>query len=294
MTHGPPGAPTVSVIVPVYNGETTIGDCIRSLLRLEYPRDFLEIIVVDNASTDRTRAVLEEFRDRIRVLNQSRRGPAAARNFGIRSATGECTAFTDADCVVEPDWLRHLLPSLSDPAVGIVGGDILALGPCNRIERFGEKYQDNRRAIEEFVPPYAITMNWASRKTVLEEAGLFDEGLLRGQDVDLAYRIRAAGYRLVYCRDARVFHRNASTLRGLAAKGFLHGQATVMVLNKAARLALAPARRPLATERRILRNAGRWLAGPDRFDCLCEVVFDFGKAAGEIAAEIALWRSRLA
>lgn len=284
MTHESPSAPTVSVIVPVYNGAATIGDCIRALLRLEYPTSGLELIVVDNGSTDETRAVLEEFRDRIRILDQPKRGAAAARNTGIRNATGACIALTDADCVVEADWLRHLLPPLADPAVGIVGGEILSVRPCNRIALFGEKYQDNRRAIEEFVPPYAITMNWASRRAVLEDAGLFDEALLRGQDVDLAYRVGAGGHRLVYCREARVFHRSESTFRGLFAKGFLHGQAAVMVLAKAGRLGLAPARRPLATERRILRTSGRWLAGPDRFDRLCEVVFDLGKAAGEIAA----------
>ena len=78
--------------------------------------------------------------------------------------------------------------------------------------------------------------------TVLVEMGLFDEALIRGQDVDLAYRIQAGGYRLVYCHEARVFHRNASTLWGLLAKGVLHGRATV-IRSWPRRLALASSRR---------------------------------------------------
>jgi glycosyltransferase involved in cell wall biosynthesis len=292
MTTDMPGMSTASVIIPVYNAEATIGECIRSLLSLEYPKDRLELIVVDNASTDRTRMILEGFGNQIRILSQVKRGAAAARNTGIRQASGACIAFTDADCKVEPGWLRHLLPPLGDPAVGITGGEILSARPCNRIELFGEKLHDHQRAMKEFVTPYAITMNWASRRAVLEEVGLFDEGLLRGQDVDLAHRIRADGYRLVYCPDAKVFHRNESTFRGLLVKGFLHGRARVMTLDKAARLAHAPVRRPLATERRVLRNCRRCLTGPDRFDHFCAVVFDLGKVAGESAALIAIWRSQ--
>jgi cellulose synthase/poly-beta-1,6-N-acetylglucosamine synthase-like glycosyltransferase len=280
MIVGSLGLPTVSVIVPVYNGEATIADCVRSLLRLDYPRDRLELIVVDNDSTDRTRAVLEEFRTHLRILNRATRGPSAARNTGIVNATGECIAFTDADCVVESDWLRHLLPPLSDPTVGIVGGEIRSRRPCNAIELFGEKVHDHRRAIEEFVPPYAVTMNWASRRAVLLNVGLFDEALIRGEDVDLAFRIQAAGYRLVYCRKARIFHRNPATLRALFKKGFLHGRAAVPELGKAGSPALA--RRLLRTGQRVLRNSRRWLAGPDRFDCFYEMVFDLGKATGEI------------
>jgi cellulose synthase/poly-beta-1,6-N-acetylglucosamine synthase-like glycosyltransferase len=282
--------PTASVVVAVRNGAASIEACVRSLLCLDYPRDRLELIVVDNASTDHTRVVLGRYRDRIRILDESVRGSSAARNTGIRHATGECIAFTDADCVVEPDWLRHLLPPLACPTVGIVGGEILALRPCNRIELFGEKLHDHRHAIEQSVPPAAISMNWASRRSVLEEVGRFDETLLRGEDVDLAFRIHAAGYSVVYCREARIYHRNPSSFGALLRKGFLHGRARVLVLTKAAHLALAPARKPLATERRILRTSRRCLTGPSRFDALCQVAFDLGKAAGELATLVAVRR----
>ncbi len=279
--------PTVSVVVPVLNGRATVAECISSLLRLDYEPDRLELIVVDNSSTDGTAAVLAEHRGRIRILHETVRGSSAARNTGIAAATGECIAFTDADCIVQPDWLRHLIPPLEDAGVGIAGGEIRSIQPCNRIELFGERLHDHRQAIEVFVPSYAITMNWASRRDVLEQAGLFDVALLRGADAELALRIRGAGYRIVYCPGARIFHRNPPTLRRLFAKGMLHGRSTVGVMGKAAPLGLAPPRRPLGTERRILRHAGRLLTGPDRFDQLCQVVFDSGKAVGETKTVIA-------
>src|SRR6188474_2967712 len=175
--------PAVSVVVPVYNGQATLLPCLHSLLQLRYPADRMELIVVDNASTDATAAILEGVRDQLRVLREDKRGPAAARNRGIRAARGDCIALTDADCVVDPDWLAELVRPLADPEVGISGGRIRSVQPCNRIERFGERIHDHRRALEELVPPYAISMNWASRRAVLLDVGLFDETLLRDEDV---------------------------------------------------------------------------------------------------------------
>src|SRR5262245_61536984 len=104
----------VSVIVPVFNGEKTLAACVESLLALKYPANDLELIVVDNASTDRTAEILALYRDRIRVVSENERGPAAARNNGLRAATHEIVAMTDADCVVDCDWLRFLVEPLQD------------------------------------------------------------------------------------------------------------------------------------------------------------------------------------
>ena len=102
--------------------------------------------------------------------------------------------------------------------VGIVGGRILSRQPANRIELFGEKIHDHQKAIEVYQPPYAISMNWASPRSVLLEESLFDETFLRCEDVDLSQRIEQAGYDLVYQHSAIVFHRNEHTLAGPCAK----------------------------------------------------------------------------
>ncbi len=193
-----PQSPLVSVVVPAWNAQETIEECVRSLLAQSYPRDRLEIIVVDNGSSDATRERLAPFEDSIAILSEATRGAAAARNAGIRHASGEIVAFTDSDCTVDEHWLTELVWPLSDLTVGVVGGPILARRPAGEAELFGEAIHDHAAAMLVCAPPYAVTMNWASRAEVLAEVGLFDEALRRAQDGDLAYRVLTAGYRLGY------------------------------------------------------------------------------------------------
>jgi GT2 family glycosyltransferase len=227
----------VSVVVPAYNAESTLADCIGSLLRLHYSREQVEFIFVDNASTDRTRTILGSYHGQITVLFENKRGAAAARNAGLRHARGEIIAFIDADCVADPDWLKNLILPLHDPKVGIVGGRILAQEPTNKIEAFGETIHDHNLSINAWKPPYAMTANWSSPLAVLESVGLFDEKFLRGQDCDLSYRIVQAGYKLVYQPEAVVYHKNKKTVSGLFMEGCTHGFHSVQ-LNKKHRVFL--------------------------------------------------------
>jgi glycosyltransferase involved in cell wall biosynthesis/SAM-dependent methyltransferase len=286
--HGAGHDPEVTIVVPVFNGAASIESCIRSILELGYPRGRMEVIVVDNGSTDGTASILDGYRTDVRILRESRRGAGAARNRGILEARGRLIAFTDADCTVDRDWLAHLLPPLSEADVGIVGGQILALRPCNRIERFGERIHDHRRAIEDFSPGYAITMNWASRASVLREVGLFDAGLMRGQDVNLAHRIQQAGYRLAYSPQARVYHRNERSLFGLFREGFVHGHHNVRVHREDG--AFLPYHRLRVLSpwlfRQIGRDVVRGLKGEEPFESFCAVVFNTGKALGQTTGEI--------
>jgi len=118
------------------------------LLQLEEHIGAIEIVVVDNNSTDATLRHLKQYEGRIRILHEQRRGSSAARNCGIVQARGKILAFTDADCIVHSGWLSNLIPPLADPLVGASGGRILSHEPCNWIEKFGEIMHDHRRAIE--------------------------------------------------------------------------------------------------------------------------------------------------
>jgi cellulose synthase/poly-beta-1,6-N-acetylglucosamine synthase-like glycosyltransferase len=276
--------PSASVVVAAYDAADFIGDCLRSLLALDYPEELLELIVVDNDSRDGTAAVVRGLGPRITLLHESRRGAAAARNRGIASARGDIVAFTDADCVVERSWLRRLVAALADPAVGIAGGRIRALRPCSRIAELGELVHDHAAAIRSR-PAYAITMNWASPKAVLERVGRFDQSLLRCQDVELSYRIVRAGYRLAYVEEAVVHHRNRSTLRALLREAHLHGRGALAVRRiHADYLAGFPA--PPRYPRRILGDLRRLRDLRSFETALFLLVFDLGKISGEIRGEI--------
>lgn len=215
--------PKVSVIVPVYNSENKLESCIQSILNADYPEGKKEIIFVDNASNERTKNILDLYKDIINILYENKRGAAAARNRGILNSTGEVIAFTDSDCVVDEKWLLRIVEPLVDDNVGIAGGRILAKKPCNNIEKFGEKIHDHKKAIIDAKIPYVITMNWASRSSVLKKMGLFNEDLIRCQDIDLSRKIFYEGYKIVYVNDAVIYHSNRKTLSALFYQGYIHG-----------------------------------------------------------------------
>jgi cellulose synthase/poly-beta-1,6-N-acetylglucosamine synthase-like glycosyltransferase len=221
--------PRVAVIVPVYNGVATIGDCLDSLLRLDYPAARHEVIVVDNASTDATPRILADYGGQIRVCLEERRGAAAARNRGLRATGADVVAFTTAECTVEPGWLRALVAPLIDPGIGATGGRVRGRAAASRIEAFGEHLHDQAHAIERAVPPYILAMSWASRREVLESVGAFDEALPHASDVDCAWRLLTAGYRLVYVPQAIAHRRNPATARSLLRAGYARGRDMVRV-----------------------------------------------------------------
>lgn len=273
----------VSVIVPVYNGEKTIKGCIQSLMGLRYPRENVEFIVVNNASNDRTAQILDSYKGGIRILYEQKRGAAAARNKGLLNARGRLIAFTDADCMADKEWLTNILLPLSDRSIGVVGGKILSRRPCNRIELFGERIHDHDRAINEFNPPYAITMNWASRLSVFEEVGLFDERFLRGQDDDLSHRIFLAGYKLIYQPEAIIYHKNERAFPGLFHEGYVHGYHDIKngVIRKRDAGRIGRKRIPKVGIKQRLKYC---FTQEDRFEVFCALVFELGRAIGKFLA----------
>jgi cellulose synthase/poly-beta-1,6-N-acetylglucosamine synthase-like glycosyltransferase len=279
--------PSASVIVPAYNAEQTIYDCVRSLLALRYPSP-VQVMLVDNHSRDATAEILGGYQGRVVVLRERTRGAAAARNAALARAGGEVVAFTDADCVVDPDWLAHLVAPLGDPRVGIAGGTILARRPANDVERFGERIHDHRSAIEVFRPPYAITMSWASRRAVLSELGGFDERFRRCQDADLSYRVSQAGYQLRFVAEAVVHHRNEDSLPGLFREGFLHGFHGVRALKRHHEYVsgLGHRRVSLRGYAHIAARLREWAGGSDPVVARCDAVFNSGKQAGKLCGSL--------
>lgn len=224
--------PFVSVIVPVYNGALTIAACIESLLNQNYPADAYDIIVVENGSTDDTTAVAAQYP--VRLLHSPRRGPAAARNFGLARSTADIVAFTDADCIADTNWLSELVKPYTDPAIGGVGGAILAYRQADR--NFVEMFSDEHSPLVNFVSgegeflPHLYTANASYRRSLLDTVDGFNPDLITAEDTDLSWRLQLqTGAQLHYAPQAIVYHQHRSTRTGLARQYRLYGFGEILL-----------------------------------------------------------------
>jgi len=177
-------APKVSVIVPAYNSAATIGACLESLKALHYP-DY-ETIVIDDGSTDSTAQLAEAAG--AHVIRAEHRGLAAARNAGIKEASGEIVAFIDSDARADADWLYHLVEAITHRGAAAAGGpnfapyssDAFALAPGIPREVRGDGDELTQ----------LCGCNMAITKAALHEVGGFDASFLAaGDDVDLSWRL---------------------------------------------------------------------------------------------------------
>jgi len=172
----PESTPLVSVIIPVLNGERFIADAVHSVLAQNYPA--LEIIIIDDGSTDGTEAAVRRLPCEVHYFKQARQGPAAARNRGIRDASGDLVAFLDVDDLWPAHTLHRLVAELrADPALEVARGYSQVMELDAALGRY--EYRGNPK--ESF--PYSITAG-VYRKRVFDRVGLFDHNLLFGEDTD--------------------------------------------------------------------------------------------------------------
>jgi glycosyltransferase involved in cell wall biosynthesis len=193
--------PLVSVIIPAYNAEKYIGEAVRSVVMQAFAD--IEIIVVDDGSTDGTVEAVRPYTDNVavRIIRQDNSGPSKARNKGIRAARGEYCAFLDSDDLMMPDRLRlqaDLLKERKD--IGLVYTDLMTFDAMGIVHR----------SKKEFATPHAGTVldkllieNFITTSTVMvrtdcfEEAGYFDEGIKHSEDYKMWLHIAekyAVGY----------------------------------------------------------------------------------------------------
>ncbi len=219
----------ISIIIPAYNEDKNIRKCINSLLLQTYPKDFYEIIVIDNNSTDNTWHIINKLP--VKALQENKKqGPASARNRGIVAAKGDIVAFIDADCIADPDWLANGVKHFKDNTVGCVGGRSLVYKPSSLLEKVLEDsgaVGAQRGPILTYPFPYFPTLNVFFRKEVFDEIGYFDESLITGEDVDLCWRMQFySNYKMAFAQDAVVYHKCRGSLWGLfkQRKGYAVGR----------------------------------------------------------------------
>ena len=193
-------SPLISVIVPVYNGEKYLAEAVKSVSDQGYSP--LELIIVDDGSTDRTSEIAHSFSPGVRYMRQSNAGPAAARNAGLKVARGDLIAFQDADDLWPHDKLTRQLPRMiNDPALEIISGRM------QRIKFAG--MGDGREVFKEFLPPQ-ISYNLGCalfRKSVFERVGLFDVTMRCSEDFDWWMRARECGAHILILRHVTLLYR---------------------------------------------------------------------------------------
>lgn len=218
---GPGGLPRVSVVVPVHDGTALLRLCVQALLAQDYPGELVEVLVVDNASTEDVAAALPAD-PRVRLLHEPVPGSYRARNAALPHVRGEVVAFTDADCRPHPDWITRGVAALrSRPDVAMVGGRVDLVfregHPVTAWEVYEAAHAFPQRdylAKQQF----AVTANVLTWRTTLDDVGGFDDRLASRGDAEWGQRVARSGGKQVYADDAVVDHPARATWKEMCGK----------------------------------------------------------------------------
>lgn len=203
---------TVTVIIPVYNREKELAECLDALTNQNRRPD--EIIVVDDGSTDGTKNIAEAY-SLVTILSQKNAGPAKARNAGAKKAKSDIVLFLDSDCVAEKNWLEEMLKPFDEKnVVGVQGAyktkqtSLAARFDQLDIEYRYERMKKSKRL--DWIGSYSA----AYRRDIFLQEGGFDETFPKasGEDAEFSYRLSEKGMKLVFNPRAIVFHTHPSSI----------------------------------------------------------------------------------
>lgn len=213
--------PLVSVIVPGYNEENVLENCVTSIVHSDYKN--LEVILIDDGSSDRTpeiMASLAQRYDNVYFYHQENQGKGAALNNGIARSHGDVLLFVDSDGLFSPDTVTHMLLGFNSRNVGAVCGDDRPVNADRTLTRLLAIISHVgtgmvRRALTMLHCMPIVSGNvGAFRRDVLEKTGFFNTDTV-GEDLELTWRIHKHGYSVNFAPQALVYAESPSTIRGL-------------------------------------------------------------------------------
>ncbi|WP_293678613.1 glycosyltransferase [uncultured Phenylobacterium sp.] len=209
--------PTVSVIIPHYNDLVGLDKCLNALQRQTYPSELVEVVVADNASPQGLESVERVAAGRAKVISVEERGAGPARNGAVAHATGEVLAFTDSDCVPEPQWLVEGVRGLD--TYDFVGGSVTVLVEDEEHVTPPEAFErvfafDFKTYIQ--VKGFTGSGNLFCAKPLFESVGGFRVGV--SEDYEWSKRAQSHGHRLGYAPNAVVGHPARRTWAELTRK----------------------------------------------------------------------------
>jgi mycofactocin system glycosyltransferase len=209
--------PFVSVIIPTKDRREEVTECLESIFAQDYPKEKIEVIVVDDGSQDETGDVVAGFPCRL-LTNQKSRGQSYCRNLGAREAHGEILAFLDSDCVASNTWLKALVPYFQWDQVSAVGGYVDGYFQASALDRYEKAFSPLNLGSHILLGTnndstfYVPTCNLLVRRQAFIETGGIRESLHVGEDVDFCWRLRKKGYDVIYIPRGIVKHKHRSRL----------------------------------------------------------------------------------
>jgi cellulose synthase/poly-beta-1,6-N-acetylglucosamine synthase-like glycosyltransferase len=217
--------PMVSVLIPAHNEEKVIASLLQKLAEMAYPKNKLEVIAIDDASSDRTGLIADDYAKNytfIKVLHRDPKvggkGKPAALNAALKQATGEIIVIFDADYTPHSDVVRKIVEEFIDPQVGAVQGRPVVLNePQNTVTRLialerigGYRVDQQARDLLGLIPQFGGTIAGFRRSLVMDSGG-FDEAMLT-EDTDLTFLVALAGYRISYAGAAECYEEAVASL----------------------------------------------------------------------------------
>ncbi len=210
--------PSVAIVVPCYNEAATVAGTCETLLALEYPKDRLEIILVDDGSTDATPSAMACFADnpQVRIIRKENGGKHTALNAAIATTGAEIIGCLDADSFVEPNALREIIPCFADPKVAAVTAAMSVHRPKNLLQHMQNAeyiFGITLRHVFASVNGLYVTPGPFSfyRHSTLKEIGDFRHGH-QTEDMEMALRIQQKGYKIENAPYARVYTKAPETV----------------------------------------------------------------------------------
>lgn len=197
---------TVSIIIPVYNDKERLTKCLKKLSEQNYPKSFHQVIVVDNGSFPPIKELVLKYG--FTIVHESKPGSYAARNKGIKSASGEILGLTDSDCIPSKDWIKNAATYFSANSNNlIIGGKINVFDKTDNMALCHydkTNHLDQKKMINDY--NFAATANLFVRKHVFDEIGLFDDRFFSYGDVEFGKRATGKGIKIKYADDVCVYH----------------------------------------------------------------------------------------
>lgn len=227
--------PFVSVVIPARNEEEKISLCLESLLGSDYPKNCFEIIVVDGMSEDRTAKIVEslsQHHQNIKLLYNEKRITPVARNIGIKASSGEYIMFCDAHSVVSFDYItkcvKHIQETDADNVGGVVRtrpasesvlGKTIAGVLSSRFGVGGAKFRTGVSSPEEVdTVPFGFY-----KREVFERIGMFNENLIRNQDIEFNLRLKRKGGKIILFPDIDLIYFCRTTLKSFMKNNYTNG-----------------------------------------------------------------------